>query len=340
MKSKHKYSIDKDNQLLIKPPKAKALISSGGAFSVDKKNQLFYRLNEPENWRRVYDLPKKVAFTGKWKLNSNLDLVLNLDETKSQYKGDKLIFKGEVISTDRDTLVFEVISRDRRGLTHIQILKLSGSWQADELNRIIFTVKKKDSPDIITLEGAWQLNKNQQIIYIYEKTILKRKVKFSRTLAFEGVWDINASNRLGYALSRSRESYFNFRVRIESPSLYPRDGMIKYRIGIGLKKNRPEGLKVISLIGSWKFSSRFGLTFQMDYGKGRAQGIEFGADIYSNKRDKVVFLLVNKKREPLAFNITFSRRLLKESDAQAFLRAKKSLSRKENAIEAGVSVPF
>jgi len=351
------YSINSNNQLLIKLPKKKKTIVAKGDFSIDKNNQLIYWLNEPASWRRQYDLPGKVSFIGNWKINSNYDLELNLDETKSQYKGDRLILKGEIISTDRDTLAFEIISYNKQGLSpaqlnrsstkgtvpafsHIQLLKLTGSWQADEFNRIIFMIKKKALPDIITLEGSWQINKNQQITYSYEKTSLKTKTRTSCVLTFEGFWEINSSNRLAYILSQSTESYFDFRVQIESPNLYPKEGSIKYRIGIGLVKDKPSQMKTVCLYGSWRFSRKAGLTFQMDYGKDGFRALEFGANISLNKKDEIIFFLTDKKKETLGLNITFTHKFLKNCDAETFLRLKGLLDKKETVIEAGVRIPF
>ena len=337
---KYKYSLNNKNQLLIRAPKHKAPIPARGTFSVDKGNRIIYWLNEPAGWRRKYNLPSKVSFVGNWKLNSNYDLELNLNETKNQYKGDRLVLKGEIISCDRDALVFEIISQDKRGISQVRLLKLNGSWQADDFNRIIFMIKKKAAPDVITLEGAWQINKNQQVTYIYEKTDLKRKSRISRALTFEGFWEISSSDRLTYILSRSTGSLFDFRVQIESPNLYPGEGLIKYRIGIGLRKDKPSRAKLICLYGSWKFSRKAGLVFQMDYGKGRFKRIEFGANFYLNKKDEIAFLLTDKNNEPLGLNINFTHRFLKKSDAEAFLRLRNILYIKEAAIEAGVRVPF
>ncbi len=352
---KHKYSIDNNNQLFVKPLKAKVAISVRGRLSVDKNNRLVYWLNEPAAWRRLYNLPSKVSFIGSWKLNSNYDLELNLDETKSQYKGDRLILRGEIISTDRDTLAFEMITHEKGlsptqlnrsstkgtapAFSHIQLIKLTGSWQADEFNRIIFRIKKKASPDIVTLEGSWQINKNQQIAYSYEKTNLKTKTKISNTLTFEGFWEINSNNRLTYILSHSTESRFGFRVQIESPNLYPQQGVIKYRLGVGLRNGRPSQNKIVSLYGTWKFSHKLGLIFEMDYGKNNFQNIEFGADISLSQKDKISFSLKDTKGEPLGLNITFTHRFLNKLDAETFLRAKEILKR-ESAIEAGVRIPF
>ena len=337
---KYKYSLNAKNQLFIKSAKENLPIPARGSFSLDENNQLIYWLNEPASWRRLYNLPSKVYLVGNWKLNSDYDLEFILEETKNQYKDERLVFKGEIISTDRDTLVFETISQDEDGNSHIQLLKLSGSWQADEFNRIIFKIKKDTSPDVITLEGIWQINRNQQVTYCYERTGLKRKTGISRVLTFEGFWQINSANRLRYILSRSTQSYFDFRVQIESPNLYPKEGTIKYRIGIGLKENNPSRMRTIFLYGSWRFSRNAGLVFSMDYGKGKLRDIELAADIHLNKRDEVIFSLTDKERKPLGLNVAFNHAFLKNQDAQAFLKLKNILDKKEAAIEAGVRIPF
>jgi len=336
MKTKNRYIVDSSNRLVIKRRREELL--ADGRFAVDSNNQLMYWLNEPAAWRRLYDLPEKISFKGDWRLNPNYDLELNLNETNDQCKGDCLVIKGEIISTDQDVLVFEVKNLDRYGLLHVRLLKLSGFWQADDFNRIAFVVRKKTSPDIVTLEGVWQVNKNQQIIYTYEKTDLKTKTKSISTLNFEGFWQINSCERLSYILSHSSNSRFDFRVQIESPNLYPKEGAIKYRLGIGLRAKRLFQERIISLYGTWKFSKKLGLSFIIDYGQGKVQSIEFCTDIYLTRKDEVVFSLSNKRKEPLGIRITFTHRFLKKYAAEVFLRIKKS--QKEAGIETGLRIPF
>lgn len=334
---KYRYIIDSQNRLVIKRNK-KSLLTNG-RFRIDKDNRLIYWLNEPKNWKRKYDLPSKIIFTGNWELNPNYDLQVNLDETKDQYKDAHLIFKGEIISTDRDTLVFEVISQNKRGLSHLQLLKLSGFWQADEFNRIYFSAKRKIGlPDFLTLEGNWQINDQQQIIYKYEKINLKTKTKISQVLLFECFWQINNRSRLTYILLQSSESRFDFRVQIEAPNLYPQKGVIKYRLGIGMREQKFSLMKIICLYGIWKFSRKAGLIFQMDYGRKAVRNIEFGTNIYLTKRDAITFSLTNKRKEPLGFNMTFTHRFLKKLDAKTFLRLKASGGKA--FVETGAQVPF
>lgn len=336
---KRRYTIDNYNRLIIRD-KQKTLVTNG-RFGMDKNNQLIYWLNESKHWHRLYALPPRISFQGNWQLNSNYDLELILNDTENQFKGDSLVLKGKIISIDRDTLAFELKSLDRYGQTHIQLLKLGGFWQADKYNRLSFLVKKRTLPDILTLEGIWQLNQNQQIIYNYEKTNLKTKAKYSQTLIFTGFWQINSLNKLTYILEHSQKSRFNFRVQLESPNIYPKEGVIKYRIGIGLKgliPNKGTVPKIVTLYGTWSFSRKAGLCFEMDYGRGKFKKIEFGIQIYLTKKDAVTFSITNNRKESLGMRITFTHKFLEKYAAETFLRLK--ALEKEKAIETGLRIPF
>ncbi len=328
-----RYSVDKDNRLIIR--KGKKNLAASGAFSIDKSNRLIYRLNKSQAWRRQYALPPRIVFKGTWNLDSNYDLTFTLDRNKSQIQGDALTIQGNIISTDRDILVFEIKTYDNDSLLHIQILKLNIILFADENNRLCFTVKKL-RPDILPLEGDWQINQNQQIIYEYERSELKTKSKIFNTLTFSGFWQITEADRLTYILKHSSSSRFDFRAQIETPTVYPHKGVIKYRLGIGVRENK-QAQKIISLYGTWKFSRNLGLVFQMDYNREGWESIEFGADV-TFQEDTVAFSLRNKAGEPLGLTLTFTHRFLKKIDAEAFLRLK-ALGR-EPGIEVGLKVPF
>lgn len=332
---KNRYTVDKSNQLVIKQRNKKLLPK--GRFSLDKNNRLAYWLNEPDHWLREYGLPQKIVFKGSWQLNRNYDLELLLDQTKEQFAQDTLTLKGNIISTDRDALVFEIKTYDQNGLLHIRILKLSVIWLTDETNRLSLLVKKSP-PDIITLEGKWEINKTQQITYSYEKTDLKTKDKTLKTLTFEGFWQISSANKLTYILKHSSESKFDFRVQIETPTMYPKKGVIKYRVGIGIRKERPQEEKIISLFGDWKFSRNLGLSYQMDYGRGDIHEIQFASEVNFDKRNSIIFALKNKKGERLGISVTFTHKFLQRLDAQTFLRLKKL--KETSGIEAGIHIPF
>ncbi len=329
-----RYSVNNNNRLIVKSARQDVVVD--GSFSNDKSNRLIYQLNEAQSWRKQYALPPRIVFKGVWNLDSNHDLTLILDKNKNQFQGDILTIKGNIISADSDTLAFQMKSYDRDGLLHIQILKLNITLVADESNRLCFMVKKL-RPDILTLEGSWQINENQQIIYEYERTDLKTKSKISNTLIFRGFWQISSVNKLTYILKHSLDSRFDFRAQIETPTIYPQKGVIKYRLGIGIRENKL-AKKIISLYGVWKFSRNLGLTVDMEYARGQMHALRFGAEINFNQKNEAIFSLKSEHGKDLGISIIFTRRFLKQLDAQIFLRLK-ALG-EESGIEAGLKIPF
>ena len=332
---KNRYSINNSNQLIIRPPKSKVALPVNGSFSIDDDNRLRYWLNETSVWRKQYALPPRILFKGAWNLDANHDLTLILDKNKNQFQGDILIIKGNIILGDTDILAFQVKSYDRDGLLHIRILKLNITLLADESNRLCFMVKKLQ-PDILTLEGSWQLNDNQQIVYEYQRSDLETKVKISNTLIFRGFWQITSVNKLTYILKHSSNSRFDFRAQIETPTIYPQKGVIKYRLGIGIRENKSTE-KIVSLYGAWKFSRNLGLVFEMDYNRQGLESIEFAADV-TFQENVVSFGLKNEEGEPLGIILTFTHKFLKGLDARAFLRLK--ALEEESAVEVGLRIPF
>jgi hypothetical protein len=307
---KYRYTVDKNNQLLFQQPDKKKTIPVRGKFALTKTNQLIYFVEEVSSWRKKYGF------------------------------SDIVRFKGECIEAKGNSLVFQITGPGEPSAQSFYLLKLSGTWFANEYNQLSFAVKKSGSPDVLTFQGEWELNRRQQVIYSYERMDLTRKVKATHTLIFEGFWEINSAQRLVYILSGNTDSRFYFRCQIQSPNLYPREGAIKYRLGVGLKGLIPKGAvpKIVCLYGAWKFSKKFGLNFEMDYGQGKIHAIEFGARVNLTKKNAVEFFLTNKRNELLGMNVTFTRQFLKKLDAQAFLRLKKL--RQDSSIEAGLQIPF
>ena len=330
MKEKIIYHIDDVNRLVIRQ-KNKCL-SPRGNFKIDRNNRLYFWLNESLSWRREYQLPERIDLDGRWQLNDERDLEIISD----RYADNRLLLKINLIGATEDNLTFGLNQLDRQGQSHLRILKLSGFWKADEYNQINFVVEKKTLSDTLIFKGAWQINNNQKITYIYEKTDLKTKTKTVNSLVFEGFWQINSSHKLTYILEHSTKSRFDFRAQLESPNIYPKEGTIKYRIGIGARKERVK--RIIYLYGEWKFDRKLGLAFQMDYGKGKIRNIEFGTTMHLDKENEIMFSLMNKIDESLAINVIFTHRFLKQLDAEAFLRIKKL--QRESGIEAGIRIPF
>jgi len=262
-------------------------------------------------------------------------------------------FRKRFIAAESDCLVLETIQTFKKPATsslrggeadeatsrkytqsRLRILKLKGTWRANEYNELVFEASgRKGSTrraDTYTFKGAWKINKNQQIEYICGEG--------PDVLAFKGYWNISASNKLVYMLEGNSTSRFEFKVQLESPTLYPKKGEIRYRIGIGIRQSRlTTPGRILILYGEWKFGRNLGLTFQMDYGRGTIKSITFVADV-SFGRNKVEFALKNELGEPLGISLAMTHKFLKAIDAEAFIRLKSR--QKEQAIEVGITIPF
>ncbi|MEI6832253.1 MAG: hypothetical protein WCK61_06055 [Candidatus Omnitrophota bacterium] len=258
----------------------------------------------------------------------------------------KNTLRKRFIAAESDTLVIETIqtiegdtlrSRVSPG-TKLRILKLKGTWRANEYNELCFEVTlrkgppacRSGRPETYTFKGTWKLNNNQQIEYSCGDG--------PDVLTFKGYWNISSANRLVYILEGSSTSRFEFKVQLEYPTFRPKKGEIRYRIGVGIRQSRLTAPgKIIILYGEWKFGRNLGLTFQMDYGQGKVKSIAFGA-VVTFDRNKVIFALKNEFGEPLGITLTMTHKFLKAYNAEVFLRLK-SLQ-KEQTIEAGITIPF
>lgn len=326
-----KYSVDpKTNRLRIS--NRNATVFADGEFRIDPSNNLEYWLNEPVAWRRQYGLPGKVHFNGTWKLTPQNDLELRLNS------GDRIVLRGRIIDARSEELVFQISADDKRGTQHVRLLKLGGRWGSDDSNRIYFAVSKSAKPDILTLSGSWTVNDNQQIAYNLEKQNLVTKEKLLSSVTFSGYWQITAADRLAYIFSRGSKSRFDFKAHLETPNLYPKAGVIKYRLGAGLRQDTRTRPVMVCLYGQWRFGKKAGLSFDMEYGRGHVQSIRFGAAVDVSRKDSVELSLVNELGESLGGSLICTHRFLKSLDASVFLRFKKL--RKNRSVDAGVTIPF
>ena len=338
-----KYSVNKDNQLTVKvPPENKPKILHGD-FKLDKDNNLIYLVNEPTGWHKDLNIPSRIKFRGKWKLDSSHDLVLDITETKRQAKTG-LVLNVDILKPQKHSLLFRLTTRPSRRTTKISLLKLKGTWRQDKLNRLVFDISYRQDSGSLTFKNTWKLDKYHQIIYTYSKPKTSRK----HTLRFEGIWSINSKNRLGYILQagsshrkyRRKKSVtdldFSFRVHLQTPTIYPQEGKIKYRIGIGARRKAEE--QTLILYGVWKLSRKVGLGFSMDYGKGRVEEMGFSFSLNLSKQDKITLELKNREGKPLGINLAFTRKFLAKKAFEYFLRLK--LTGKKPSFDLGAILRF
>ena len=237
------------------------------------------------------------------------------------------------IAAESDTLIVETMQEESlSSREHLRLVKLKGTWRANEYNELCFEVSlRKGPPETITFKGTWKLNDNQQIKYTNEDG--------RDTLTFKGYWQISSANRIAYILEGSSTSRFEFKVQLESPVLYPKKGEIRYRIGIGIRQSRlTVPGQMLILYGEWKFGRKVGLIFKMEYEKGEVHSVNFGAKVNLSKQDEMIFDITDEKGKPLGFSLKFSHRFLKELDASVFTRIK--AAHNEYGADIGVKIPF
>jgi hypothetical protein len=336
-----KYSIDPNtNRLRIH--RRDRLISPEGSFRINSENQLEYWLNAPSSWLIQNNLPGKITFIGTWKLTAQDDLQLSVDKAsylpESLSGASRITINGKIIAAEANKLVFEVHSRNDHGLGNIRLLKLSGSWGSDSANRISFAVTKRTAPDILTLSGNWSVNDNQQITYTLKKFDLVTKEKIRSTCEFSGYWQLSDKNRLAYIFSKGSLSRFNFKAQIETPNIYPKAGVIKYRLGTGVRQSKRGRPVIVCLYGEWRFSRNLRLSFNMEYEKGIYRSLDFGALVNVTRRDSLELQLLNESGIDTGIALTCTHRFLKELDAEVYLRMQRLMN--DSRVEAGVRIPF
>jgi len=330
MGDKLNYSADGLNRLVVK--KGFDVYPAEGEFKVEKNN-LVFEPSRKSTFTKEIDLPRRIKFEGNWHLSQNHDLNLVLTENDYQIAGDELDIRGKILSIEPDYLIFQAHFKKGPAEDRISLLRLGGRWCADEFNRLNFKITKDEEEDILKFTAGWELNENQMLVYIYEKEDLIRKTKTTEYLEFKGAWQIDAKNQLTYILDLKNDSFFQFKVQLESPDLRGKSGEIKYRIGIGVKELAPG--KIISLFGTWKIKERQNLMFEMDYGEGILREIIFGAGVFLDKENEFIFALKNKKGEDLGIELKFERRFLQEN-ARVFMRLSKL--EKESFAEVGLKI--
>lgn len=331
---KLKYKVYKDNQLAI--TRGKKLLKPYGKFIIDN-NRLIYEVKESDSWLREYNLPKRITLEGKWILDKNHNLGFSVRKTKTQAGRERLILKSEIVAVKKNSLVFSLGTKGKEGTYKAYSLNLRGRWQADKYNRLQFLIKRsRTESDVLTLKGIWEVH-NNTILYTHKKTVLKTKRKKTHVLRFKGYWQINKRNHLIYILDLDSNSYFEFKAYLQTPNIIGKKGVIKYRVGIGIRGSRIFRDRVISLYGIWKFSRKTGLSLVLDYVSGKISAISFGIFLRMSTKSKITLGLVNRRGEDLGISVTFTQKFLK-NNANWFLRLIKE--EKYPRFEWGVKLPF
>ncbi|RJP29017.1 MAG: hypothetical protein C4533_04265 [Candidatus Omnitrophota bacterium] len=348
------YSVDNNNRLIIKKPGSKRAITVNGRFKADKNNNLIYELNEPNRWRIKENLPSKIEFEGRWSLDKDHNLVFTVTGSKENGRLQRLVLKGDILAVNDNSLRFEIKTVEEKGvyfnnlgpdktsvhkfyLGHFYLMAITGLWCADKKNRLTFEVATKRDSSIV-LKNSWQLNDNQNISYSYNRRELKTKKKSYHEIAFDGFWSIDATNRLKYILADSRDSGLEFKVQLESPNLYPKDGCIKYRLGAGLSK-KDNQYKIISIYGIWKLFRKTGLSFEVKYGDSQVKLIQFGSNFRLGDNNEIVIELLSKEGKSLGMKLNLGVRGVFGKDSRVFIKLQQ-LNSRDFVVTSGASINF
>jgi len=199
MMAKIRYAVDPHNRLIISTtgkksrlPKFRHLLD--GRFKMGKKNSLVYHVKRSQG----LEVPQQIRFSGNWSLDRNKDLVLTLNKWNNQVAGNKLVIKGKIIDAKGSNLLFSATVKGANSRSRIYCLGLSGSWRADDRNRLSFKVDKEKGPsDTLTLKGAWEINRRGTLVYRYTKG------RRACSIILEGRWEASDRFRLLYAFGKN-----------------------------------------------------------------------------------------------------------------------------------------
>ena len=277
---------------------------------------------------------KQAEAAGTWALTPAHDLALTLHHAAGRRR-QRLYLKGAFVKAQAHALSFALRRHELDGRTSAQELTLSGRWQADARNRLVFLVDKgRGVEDRLTFQGGWELGDGRELLYRYQQQLTPKRLTI-RTLRFAGIWDLAGPNRLVYRLDASGDSAFGFRASLQTPSLNARDGRIAYQIGVELSRGRTVNRRVV-LFGIWKLHDDLSVSFEIPYADGRREALRFQGTYAFGNRSSVGVELRDQRGAPLGIAVTFTRQFLQ--DASWFVRWQKAGKNLEAL--AGVQVRF
>jgi len=300
-------------------------------YFVAGKDSLRYILKQPVPFGR-----KSVSdytFKGSWSLGEEEELIFTLDGWQNQIAGERLVFKGEIVQAGANSFVYSVGTRTASGKTSIYLLNLGGRWRLNSDNFLTFEVKqeKKNNhkPDELILQGAWELDKNYRIVYQHKEIKGKTKKKNVEGLIFEGSWQITEKEKLSYVLSYATNSCFDFKARL----LKIDKRKIEFQLGVGFSSLKDgQRYKKITFFGSWDFSRKLGIFFEIPLKQGRPLYFCFGAEARLTEANSILCDLRIAPDKPLGWQIELSQKVF-ANEGRIFLRL---LKEREKAVFLGL----
>lgn len=280
-----------------------------------------------DRWNRLICAGRGVE--GTWRLTPSHELEYR------RYGGEEeILISGEMTSARPNGLTLALSQRNLEGDTQARELALRGRWQADPQNRLTFLAQRRQGrTDALVLQGGWQVGEKQEILYRVERAGPNGgHSRTIRLLRFEGYWEVGEDRRLTYVLDRQSDSSFRFRGSFQTASLQPKEGSLRYQVGVEVGGKRQ--VQTVTLFGRWKLSRRLALELEIPYGSVR-RAITFGASLSPGGGRALLGRLTTRGGKPLGLEVTLTQEFLKQQ-GEAFLRLRRSLE--ESAVEGGVRI--
>ena len=253
------------------------------------------------------------AIGGRWEFGED-----HLIQFRSLGKDEELKVKGSLVAAEPGTLVISVDDKQSDQLTTSRLLKLSGKWRTNAKNQLVFGVKKSEGDtDTLTFTGGWRVGEFQELLYTYEVRDLKTERKELKLLVFQGDWDFSEKHRLVFSVGGASDSAFRFRGAFQTRSILAKKGEIRYQLGVETSGRRR--VQDVVLFGKWKYSDKFGLSFEMEYEEGRKRTITFGGEVAVTQKDRVEVDLKTRVGEPLGIALLLTRDIFGK-DGETFAR--------------------
>jgi len=174
----------------------------------------------------------------------------------------RLALKGEVISSDKNSVTFLFTQRLTKKQLRTQTLQLTGKWKLTKGNQLRFKVT--GSGRTLRFEGVWKVS-GGELIYEHRIGFLKRGVARFQSLTFKGKWVVRPRLRLHYEISGTKER-LEFSGRIVRLSQEGSRGKIHYDLGATYKRAHKKGdPSPLEIVGRWRPTNKSEIEFSISW---------------------------------------------------------------------------
>lgn len=285
---------------------------------------------EVDRFNRLLEPSQRMALDGIWSLSPTHEAVFTAHATE-RLPQQRYYFKGS-LAAEAHALTIALDRTEQAQQRRAQRLILTGRWQVDPQNRLMFLARKADGrEDRLMLQGAWALGPHHELLYRYGRQQRIRRRDTTHALQFDGVWDIPGPDQLAYRLTGASDQPLLFRAALRHRLILASQRQLAFELGA---EGGPR--QKLTLFGTWKLQRDLTLSFEVPYAGGRIQALRFEGAVVRTGRDRVTLALTTRRREDLGLTITFTRALLR--DAELFARLQRDAQ--EASLIGGVRVRF